>query len=773
MIGIAQTKILRDPSAGPVHALVFWGFLVLQVGALEIILHGLIPGFSYASILPAPLHWLFLVSQELTAGAVLAAVAWLLYRRIVVKPKRLQGDGVHSGDAIFILSVIGGLMVTLIVTAAAERVLGADIPTMAQPLSAPLAGLLGWMSPGAATIVRNTSWWIHALLILTFLNYLPYSKHLHVIVSLPNTFLSNTSGPGTVGAMKPMDLEMETEVFGAADVTHLSWKNLLDGYACTECGRCTSVCPANLTGKLLSPRKIVVNTRQRLLEVAPVIVGGDDVFGMPFIGAAKGDDGTRATVLEHKLLDNFITEEELWACTSCRACVYECPVSIDQLEIINEMRRNLVLTESRFPEEIQPAFESLERNGSPWAFQPSEREKWAEGMDVPTMAEMWERGERPDILFWVGCMGSFDDRAKKTTVAFARILQAAGIKFAILGQEESCNGDPARRMGNEYLYQMLAKQAIETLDRYEVTTIVTSCPHCFHQIGNEFPQLGGNYEVIHHSTYIERLLADEMVPLKHDDGQKLVMAYHDSCYLGRYNEVYDAPREALKRALPVVTLVEAPRSRDKGLLLRRRRWAHVDGRARGAAHQRRAQTGTPRDRRRRRRGRLSVLHDDAQRCRGQIEEHGAGVRHRRGGGGETADGRRETGDGRVGDGGAMGGREGGGVGRVARLGGARCMRGRGRTAGGQHRKRVAASGSCKRLGAGSGHGRRDRDAPDVVAVASGGVPAGGERAVLGSAHHGPGAHLHHAGLQGRDPLPVHRAAGRRGDAALDRAHPGA
>jgi Fe-S oxidoreductase/nitrate reductase gamma subunit len=565
MIGIAQTKILRDPSAGPVHALVFWGFLVLQVGALEIILHGLIPGFSYASILPAPLHWLFLVSQELTAGAVLAAVAWLLYRRIVVKPKRLQGDGVHSGDAIFILSVIGGLMVTLIVTAAAERVLGADIPTMAQPLSAPLAGLLGWMSPGAATIVRNTSWWIHALLILTFLNYLPYSKHLHVIVSLPNTFLSNTSGPGTVGAMKPMDLEMETEVFGAADVTHLSWKNLLDGYACTECGRCTSVCPANLTGKLLSPRKIVVNTRQRLLEVAPVIVGGDDVFGMPFIGAAKGDDGTRSAVLEHKLLDNFITEEELWACTSCRACVYECPVSIDQLEIINEMRRNLVLTESRFPEEILPAFESLERNGSPWAFQPSEREKWAEGMDVPTMAEMWERGERPDILFWVGCMGSFDDRAKKTTVAFARILQAAGIKFAILGQEESCNGDPARRMGNEYLYQMLAKQAIETLDRYEVTTIVTSCPHCFHQIGNEFPQLGGNYEVIHHSTYIERLLADEMVPLKHDDGQKLVMAYHDSCYLGRYNEIYDAPREALKRALPVVTLVEAPRSRDKGL----------------------------------------------------------------------------------------------------------------------------------------------------------------------------------------------------------------
>lgn len=564
-IGIAQKKILRDPVAGPLHALVFWGFLVLQVGALEIILHGLFPSFSYAKILPAPLHWLFLLSQEATAAAVLVAVALLLYRRIVVKPKRLQGDGVHSRDAIFILSLIGGLMVTLLVTAATERVLGADIPLMAQPVSAPLAAMLGWLSPAAAQAVHGVSWWTHALLIFTFLNYLPYSKHLHVIASLPNTFLSNTSGPGTVGAMKPMDLETESEVFGASDVTHLSWKSLLDGYACTECGRCTSVCPANITGKALSPRKIVVNTRQRLTEVAPAIVGGDDVFGMPIIGAAAGDDAGRAALLEHKLLDNFITEEELWSCTSCRACVYECPVSIDQLEIINELRRNLVLTESRFPEEILPAFEAMERNGSPWAFQPAEREKWAEGMDIPTMAEMFERGERPDILFWVGCMGSFDDRAKKTTVAFARILKAAGIRFAILGQEESCNGDPARRMGNEYLYQMLAKQAIETLDRYEVTTIVTSCPHCFHQIGNEFPQLGGNYEVIHHSTYIERLLADDRVPLKHDEGQKLVVAYHDSCYLGRYNDVYDAPREAIKRALPVVQLVEAPRSRDRGL----------------------------------------------------------------------------------------------------------------------------------------------------------------------------------------------------------------
>lgn len=559
-IGVAQRKILRDPVAGPLHAVVFWGFVVLTAGSIEILASGVVPSLAFEHWLPRGPYGLFVLSQEAFAIFVLVAVSVLLYRRIVVKPARLQGDKVHSGDAILILSMIAGLMITLILMSAFDRVLAPRLPMALQPVSGPVAVAFGWISPGAARMARDANWWAHSLLILVFLNYLPYSKHLHVIVSLPNTFLSNTSGPGIIGAMKPMDFDAETEQFGASDVMHLTWKNLLDGYSCTECGRCTAVCPANITGKPLSPRKIVINTRERLSEVAPAIVGGTDVVAQPLMGnaAPASADGRRLT-------DTFISEEELWACTSCRACVYECPVSIDQLEIINELRRGLVLTESRFPEEIQPAFESLERNGSPWAFQPADRARWAEGLDIPTMSELAARGERPDILFWVGCMGSFDDRAKKVTVAFARILKAAGVRFAILGREERCHGDPARRMGNEYLYQMLAKQAIETLNGYGVTTVVTSCPHCFHQIGNEFPQLGGSFDVVHHSGFLARLLAEGKVPLDSEDGRQLTVAYHDSCYLGRYNDVYDDPRETIRRALPVATLAEPPRTRDRGL----------------------------------------------------------------------------------------------------------------------------------------------------------------------------------------------------------------
>jgi Fe-S oxidoreductase len=568
-IGIAQTKILREPVAGIMHATIFWGFIVLTAGTIEILIQGIWNGFSYERLLWHPLYVLYAASQDAFAIFVLAAVAFAFYRRLVLHPKRLEGDRIEHLDAYVILGLIAGLMITLLLANAFLSLLD---PTAVGPekfVSRALAYPFRNLSPRAIRDTQLTFWWGHVLLVLIFLNYLPYSKHLHVVTSLINVYFSNTSWKAERAGMRPMDLEAEVETFGAADVEQLSWKNLLDGYSCTECGRCTAACPANITGKVLSPRKIVVNTRQRLMEKGPVATGR----AMPFLGSqlvhGEGQDATESlgatAVAGHRLLDGYITEEELWQCTSCRACVQECPVSIDQLDIINQMRRNLVLSESRFPAEIQPAFESLERNGAPWAFNAADRARWADGLDVPTMADFAARNERPDVLFWVGCMGSFDDRAKKITVAFARILQACSIRFAILGQEEHCHGDPARRMGNEYLYQMLAKDTIETLNRYAVTTIVTSCPHCFHQIGNEFPQLGGNYEVIHHTTYIDRLLQQDLVPLRGDEGQRLTVAYHDSCYLGRYNDIYDAPRETLRRALPVMSLVEPPRARDRGL----------------------------------------------------------------------------------------------------------------------------------------------------------------------------------------------------------------
>src|SRR5689334_7278180 len=309
VIGIAQTKILRDPFAGILHASVFWGFIVLTLGSIEILVRGVFPEFGFDRFLPTPVYGLFLLSQELFAGLVLAAVAVLLYRRLVIKPRRLQGDKVHSGDAVFILSMIAALMVTLFLSATFDRVVEARHAAAFQPISSVVALVSGGVAPGTARSIATASTWIHALLLLAFLNYLPYSKHLHVITSLPNTFFSNTSGPGQVGVMRPMDLEAEgVETFGASDVKDLSWKNLLDGYSCTECGRCTAACPANITGKPLSPRKIMVNVRQRTMELAPLLVGDQAEARTHKLAAGEGGDAGSLTLgaeAENRLLDNY------------------------------------------------------------------------------------------------------------------------------------------------------------------------------------------------------------------------------------------------------------------------------------------------------------------------------------------------------------------------------------------------------------------------------------------------------------------------------------
>ena len=477
---LGQRAVLRSRAAGIMHAIIFWGFIIITTGTVE----------QFATTIYPPLHFDFIghaaysvlaFAQDFFTVAVLLAVLYAAYRRFIVRPAYLG----QSRDANLILVLTGSLMVAILFmdgfTFAAEH------PWFES--SKPFAGMISamiqktGMSEGTALQYGITFKWIHMLLVLGFGIYIPGSKHLHVMAAGPNTFLRK---PEREKGMKTINFEDEKITqYGTAKVGDLNWKDALDLYSCTECGRCENLCPAHNTGKPLSPKNLIVDIKHNLFGNKAGLLAG------------KADATT-------PLIDQHVTEDVIWACTSCRACEIACPVFIEHTDKIYDIRRNLVMMESKFPAEVQTVFKNMETNGTPWAFNASERTKWTEGLNIKTAAE------EPsfDVLFWVGCAGAFDERNKKVARAFASLLKKAGIRFGILGTEETCTGDSARRIGNEYLFQTLAKANIETLGRYKVKNIVTTCPHCFNTLKNEYKDFGGDYHVEHHSQYIARLIRE-------------------------------------------------------------------------------------------------------------------------------------------------------------------------------------------------------------------------------------------------------------------------
>lgn len=531
---LGQKAVLKKRAAGIMHATIFWGFLIITIGTLEQFASTLYAPASFQFIGEGPYSCLVFV-QDIFTFLVLLAVGFACYRRFIIRPEGLG----KSRDATIVLMLTGSLMVSILLMNG-FHILGSEPWYRASmPVSQSLAYFLGQFqfSPETDYILSQVFKWIHMLIVLSFAAYIPSSKHLHIVAAGPNTFLKNL--PREKG-MKTINFEDESvQQYGAGKITDLSWKDALDYYSCTECGRCQDLCPAHNTAKPLTPKMLILDLKNNMYNNKEKILSGN--FGEV-----------------SPIIDSHVTEDVIWACTSCRACEIACPVFIDHTDKIYDIRRNLVMMESRFPAEVQTVFKNMENNASPWAFSAADRADWADGLNVKTMAE----DSNIDVLLWVGCAGSYDDRNKKVLRAFASLLKKANVKFAILGKEEQCTGDPARRIGNEYLYQTLAKANIETLNRYQVKKVVTACPHCFNTIKNEYKDLGGHYEVHHHSQFIAQLIAQGKIkPTKTMDE---TVTFHDSCYLGRWNNVYEQPRAVLQ-ALPAINLVEMKSNHDSSM----------------------------------------------------------------------------------------------------------------------------------------------------------------------------------------------------------------
>lgn len=543
---IGQKRLLfRDASSGLMHALIFWGFCVISLRTITFF--GL--GFSENFSLPG-MNSFFGHAYHFTLNVflvlVLIACCYGLYRRLILRPKRLTS----SSEAVAILCIIASLCLSDFAFEGSRYALGKTMEVGA--FMGPWTGafFIG-VSPKLLNHIETASYFTHIILILGFMNFLPYGKHFHIITSIPNVFMRNQK---PLGQLTTLDFTDESHTqFGADRIEHFSWKNYFDWFSCTECGRCTSQCPATNSDKPLNPKELTINLRNFLYNKSQNLVakyeghyeGPLDENGLipdaqPLIGEASG-----------------ITHDILWSCTTCRACEEACPVFIEYVQEIIDMRRNLVLMQGAFPAELQTVFQNMERNGNPWGIGFTERANWAKDMNIPILAE----NSQVEYLYFVGCAGAFDDKNKKVTQALAQLMQKSGVSFGILGQEEKCNGDSARRLGNEYLAQSLIQENVATFNKYNVKKVIASCPHCFNTIQNEYPQFGGHFEVIHHADLLNELVKDGI--LKPRQAINKTVTYHDSCYLGRYNDIYDAPRELLE-AIPGLKVVEMEHSKDAG-----------------------------------------------------------------------------------------------------------------------------------------------------------------------------------------------------------------
>ena len=529
-----QRKLLQWTIPGVMHFLIFWGFVVLFTTIVEAFGAVFKEGFA----IPLIGRWGPLAAlQDFFVVAVLVGIAMAFAIRKIQRPGRFRGS--HLKEADYILYAITGIMVTILFTRGAEIALGhfPYDPDWA-PVSNATAQLFGGLSHAALEAIDTVFLWWHSLIILGFLVYITYSKHLHIVTAGINVLFTSERPKG---ALKPMDIDIEEmsedDTFGVAKMNDLSWKQLLDGMTCTECGRCQSQCPAWNTGKPLSPKLLIMDIRDHMFEHGPTLLEAKK----------QGDEAYKAALEALPPMNPDIIEDEvIWDCTTCGACVQACPVNIEHIDAIIDMRRNLVMGESRFPREMQSALQNMENTGNPWGAAPNTRTDWMNGTSKQEPLEIPHVSEAPDaeVLFWVGCAGAFDDRNKKVVYDFARLMQIAGIKFAVLGPDESCTGDPARRMGAEYIFEMLAKQNVEVMNGAGVKKIVTICPHCFNTIFNEYPQFGGNFEVVHHTEYLAQLVDEGK--LKPKKAMEKTVTYHDPCYLARHNDVWKGARMVIE-----------------------------------------------------------------------------------------------------------------------------------------------------------------------------------------------------------------------------------